>query len=614
MPRQIYRGQGGDNMAETVFRSRGLSARVLPFGTYDILPREKRRGEGFLAARMTEVVRVSDTALTEEIPQLTPALWKLFFETGERQGFETPYFERRKMLVCLTLAEAWKGEGRYLAKIREVLDAILAEPTWVIPAHLEQDSDYRASEGIPPVYRPGREQGLDIMAGESGACVAVTLYYLGDALSEGAPSYASRMRETLRDRIIDPYIRGGFHWTGEDGRRVNNWCPWIAANALFVAAVAETDDETRKTVMEKAMERLDRFVAGYPDDGGCDEGASYWGAAGAALYDALELILRMSGGAVDGFSAPIVRAIGEFLPKCHIANTRFVNFADCPPRVNPKGTVLDHYGELVGSPLLRAFGSMMSAYETEDFVLSIPYRSLRVLYTPCPPVRPYRPERNSYFPSLKVLVSRRGPYLLASKGGNNGESHNHNDVGNFLFCREGEPVLIDTGAGVYSRITFSERRYELYYMQSSYHNLPDFDGVQQGVGDAYASYEEHYDGDGGWSMELAHAYPPEAGILSYRRALRLDEDGMTLRETYSLARDETVTFHFLCAQAPEDDGQGSLRLSEGCNLTYPAELTYTLDAFAVADERLTENWGTETFYRLCFRADGRAGDYTFRVR
>ena len=602
-------------MAEKIFAPRGVQACVLPFGSYDILPREARRGEAFLPERMVSVIAEADAALSKEIPELTPELWRLYFETGDRQTFEDLYFIRRNMLLYLTLAEAWERKGKYLAKVREVLDAILAEPVWLIPAHLEQNSDYRASEGIPPVYRPGRPQGLDIMAGLTGGCVAVTLYYLGDTLSEGTPSYADRMRDALRERITDPFVRGGrYHWTGEDGRRVNNWCPWITANALFVAAVAEPDDEKRKLVMERSMTRLDHFVSGYPDDGGCDEGASYWGAAGAALYDALELILRMSGGAVNGFLVPIVRAIGEFMPKCHISATRFVNFADCPPRVDSCGTTLYRYGELVDSLLLRSFGSMMSAYEKGTLFFNIPYRALWMLYTQRPAPVTYQPERDSYFPALKVLVSRRGKYLLASKGGNNGESHNHNDIGNFIFCYEGEPVLIDIGAGVYSKITFSERRYELYYMQSSYHNLPDFDGVQQKAGGQYVSRDEKYNGDGGWSMELVDAYPPEAGILSYRREMRLDEEGMTLREVYTLAREETVTFHFLCAGAPEEAADGNLRLPRGRELIVPRGLTYTLDAFPVSDTRLTRNWETDTFYRLCFHATGSSGDYTFRVR
>lgn len=48
-------------------------------------------------------------------------------------------------------------------------------------------------------------------------------------------------------------------------------------------------------------------------------------------------------------------------------------------------------------------------------------------------------------------------------------------------------------------------------------------------------------------------------------------------------------------------------------LTFDPALTYELDAFPVGDSRLSRAWETDTFYRLCFRASGAAGDFTFRI-
>ena len=40
---------------------------------------------------------------------------------------------------------------------------------------------------------------------------------------------------------------------------------------------------------------------------------------------------------------------------------------------------------------------------------------------------------------------------LSAKGGNNGESHNHNDVGSFVLYCDGKPAVIDVGTGVYEK-------------------------------------------------------------------------------------------------------------------------------------------------------------------
>lgn len=596
-----------------IFEGRGMRPVTLPFAGIQVLPHEARRGAGFLPGRMAPVVRAAEGMLTEEIPAITKELWELFFTTGERKRFDEAYIRRRDMLLTLTLAEAYENRGRFMGKLLAVLSAILDEPTWILAAHLEANSDYRAAEGLPPHLAPGRAHGLDIMAGATGACVAATRWYLGDAIRAADAGLYETMCGAFRTRIMDPFLLSHAHWTGPEGRRVNNWCPWIVTNTLFVAAVAEPDDDKRLEVIGRAMRLLDHFIAGYPADGGCDEGASYWGAAGAAYYDALELLLVISGGALNIFDDPKVRAIGDYLPGCHIQGTRFVNFADCPPQLTPDATTLCRYSALTHSGLLAGFAGAMAPYEADDIAYSFPYRIIRRLYLEKPQDVGYTPARNSYFPYLKVLVSRRGDYLLASKGGHNGESHNHNDVGNFLFCYRGEPVLIDTGCGVYSKITFSERRYELYYMNSSYHNLPDFNGVQQKPGGAYASRDEVYDGDGGWSMELAGAYPPEAGIRSYRRAVSLDDTGATVRDTYTLGQAGTVTFHLMCAAEPKLIGEGRIALPHGRTLTFEPALTYELDAFPVGDSRLSHAWETDTFYRLCFRAEGAAGDFTFRI-
>ncbi len=77
--------------------------------------------------------------------------------------------------------------------------------------------------------------------------------------------------------------------------------------------------------------------------------------------------------------------------------------------------------------------------------------------------------------------SAEGLYL-AAQGGHNAESHNHNDVGNFIVYADGEPAIIDVGVETYTAKTFSAQRYEIWTMQSAYHNLPTVNGVMQGAG------------------------------------------------------------------------------------------------------------------------------------
>lgn len=50
---------------------------------------------------------------------------------------------------------------------------------------------------------------------------------------------------------------------------------------------------------------------------------------------------------------------------------------------------------------------------------------------------------------------------MAAKGGNNGEPHNHNDVGSFFYLVGDEMLLTDLGAGEYTKEYFHEGRYRI---------------------------------------------------------------------------------------------------------------------------------------------------------
>src|SRR6185437_8395270 len=95
------------------------------------------------------------------------------------------------------------------------------------------------------------------------------------------------------------------------------------------------------------------------------------------------------------------------------------------------------------------------------------------------------------------LMTVRGPngLFLACHGGTNGESHNHNDVGDFIIYKGGRPVIIDVGSGTYTARTFSGHRYDLWFNTSAYHNLPTINGYQQGTGLAYAATDVRCGGD-----------------------------------------------------------------------------------------------------------------------
>ncbi len=92
-------------------------------------------------------------------------------------------------------------------------------------------------------------------------------------------------------------------------------------------------------------------------------------------------------------------------------------------------------------------------------------------------------------------------------------------------CRNGEPVVIDLGRDTYTSQTFGPQRYEMTNNRSLYHNVPVVNGYEQKDGRQYEGINvDHTYTDSASIMlvDIAKAYPKEAGVKSWVRRLTLD--------------------------------------------------------------------------------------------
>jgi hypothetical protein len=237
--------------------------------------------------------------------------------------------------------------------------------------------------------------------------------------------------------------------------------------------------------------------------------------------------------------------------------------------------------------------------------------------------------RDVWLPGIQVMAARMregssdGLYL-AAQGGHNAESHNHNDVGNFLVYAGGKPALIDVGVETYSAKTFSSRRYEIWTMQSAYHNLPTIDGVMQGAGREFAARDvTHRATDQGaeMSLDIAGAYPKEAGLKSWRRTLRLDRvaNRIEVTDRYAATRaPKSVALTLMTPYKMSTPSAGAIVLPvEG---TRPVRIEFDSALFAATqeeiklqDRRLASAWGPR-LYRILLTAKQPGAERSWTVR
>jgi hypothetical protein len=538
----------GRNILTGRFAEADLGGVLLPHGSWHPYPVADDRAAWEAVPEQLRASYVENAARFAKStwPPLPATVFLEYARNGNRSNFEHLSFERRERLASLVIGEVFENQGRFLDDIANGLWAICEESYWGVPAHLGMQ---RKGTGLPDVAEPT----VDLFSAETGSLLAWTVYLLGDRLDKVSPLLTERVHLEVDRRILTPNLqRNDFWWMGfGTDREINNWNPWINSNWLTAALILERNEEKRCRAVYKIMRSLDNFLNIYPEDGGCDEGPGYWGRAGASLFECLEMLHSATRGAINHYSSPLIRGIGQYIYKVYIKNDYYVNFADASGKEDPEAGVVYRYGRSIGDPVMSGFGAFLARrqhisdrpelHEEGSLGRLLPDLLLAKELSTATPAEPLL--RDCWLPDLQVMAARsyaesaRGLYL-AAKGGHNAESHNHNDVGNFIVYADGRPVLIDAGVGTYTAQTFSTQRYEIWTMQSAYHNLPSINGCLQKEGREYRAGNVLYQADDAaatFSLDIAKAYPAEARVNSWVRSVSLLRGkSVELSEKYSL--------------------------------------------------------------------------------
>ena len=215
-----------------------------------------------------------------------------------------------------------------------------------------------------------------------------------------------------------------------------------------------------------------------------------------------------------------------------------------------------------------------------------------------------------YYPQTgQAYLGRREEFFLGAKGGHNSESHNHNDVGNFVLFANCLPVLVNLGvnANSYGRVTEETglSKYDTFSVNSDYHNCPAPNGVRQSPGISYcASSSECEPSEGYYRLDIAGAYPSESSCRSLFRTFSLDGSKMILSDLVSLrSRTGADKEYFMTPCTVSAEREGCLILTYGSavsvRMKYPLSLSVEVEQVNLVEENstLSDYWG-ETINRI----------------
>jgi len=552
-----------------------------------------------------------------------------FVRSGDRR--QEVYAACSNALISLVMGELVEGKGRFLDQVINAVWYYSEQTWWGWSAHL---SAQKAGSGLPDINEPV----VDLGVGEVTSNLSWTLYLFKDAFDNVHPLIASRLKQAIMEKALNPYFtRDDFWYMGfTRERRVNNWNPWVNYNMLTSFLLVEDDQARKAKVVQKILLSLDKFLDGYADDGGCDEGPSYWGAAGAYLFECLEIMKNATGGQYDVFDDPLIQNIGKYFYQVNIHAPYFINFADADAKTGGAPSSVYRYGKAIGDGQMHRFGAYLAdlnnwGKSSLGGKIGDQLRDLRLLEEIHNAEKEEALVADFWFPDTEIAGGRDragsfNGFFFGAKGGFNAESHNHNDVGSCLMYFDGKPCLIDVGREEYVAKTFSSRRYEIWTMQSGYHNLPVINGVEQKEGAAFKARNSSYKASARsvmFSTDIAGAYPEAARVKSWVRSYTLNRGkSFVVRDRYELAETtgKPTGPNFMTACNVSEVKPGLLRLDgDGfsiCMSYNPKLVKPEIEFIEVTDGKLQSFWpGGVTRIRMQLINPGLKGDcrFTFSV-
>ncbi|UYQ91253.1 heparinase II/III-family protein [Chitinophaga horti] len=572
------------------------------------------------AATKAAVIKKAESFIGFTWPTIPATKSLLIVRNGNRSDYQDIANIKREALGYLLLAEVFEDKGRFTDDIINGVWAICEESFWGASAHLPRNKPH---SGLPDVSKPF----VELFSAETATLLAWVDYFVGDKLDEVSLQVRKRIYHETNYRIFEPLMNQHHGWmaANSQGRPPNNWNPWICSNWLNAVLLLEKDDTKRTAAVHKLLQTLDAFLNPYPADGGCDEGPSYWGAAAASLYDNLAMLNLASNDAFNYvFEDEKVRNMGRYIYRAQISRKYFLNFADADPQPNMDGAMIYRYGKAIKDADMMRFGAYYIDGKAPAKLTR--YHYFRNLFEIFMQDEFAKAEKglplpaDSWLPDLQVFVSRdlngsTDGYFVAAKGGHNDESHNHNDIGNYVVYYDGQPLLIDVGRGTYTAKTFSDKRYDIWYNRSDYHNLPTVNGQTQLPGMKYKAGKVDYM-RGKWytkfSLDLKDAYPEAAGIEKWQRNILFTKGKkVEISEDIVLKQGGNIVEHLVTCFPAALISPGKIVVhwksekgeAKDFYIHYPEKLfganVEKVKLQAMEDEGIKQKWG-DNIYRINF--------------
>ena len=513
---------------------------------------------------------------------ITFSKMRMFYECGDRSEYEEAYNQHfDKLTICAYMAIIY-GEEKYIRELEDCLYDVLSIYVWALPAHIPDLNEENYYE-------------LDLASCAHGVTVAIIYRLLGDKIH---PQLKKRIVTELKRRILEPFKSQIWHW--ED--RYNNWTSVCAGFTGITLMLMFPEEFTR--LLPRFNDNMRKYYEGFPDDGVCLEGPGYWGYGFVSFLAYAIMIKDFTKGEIDYFKLPKTKKIALFYQNTVLYRDVITSYGDCPMDVKTNA-VLFHI-------LKKEYG--------DEFYIPTENRHalpLTPLIHPLLYIEYYNPELSedslpiteNYMENSGWYIKRTRSYAMGAKGGTNGESHNHNDVGSFVFAKDNRQIFIDMGGRPYTKDYFTEDRYKYLETSSRGHNVPIINGQYQANVRETRSYTSHENGI--FRVDFRELYDIKE-LKSLVREFKCEDKCVTIKDSFTLDGNGTFTERLVSFDKPEiKDGE---ILVGGVKVTFDKRLAKA--SFSEDTHHTTSKNEPPTMTVYCINIDllyPEKGEFEFKI-
>ena len=521
----------------------------------------KVREDAHFEAYRNELMETWETdAARNDFFDMNYSEFKLFWTTGDRDVYQTKYFLRRSALDCSAiLSLIYPEEDKYINKLMDVIHLICNEYTWCLPAH------YGSPDSLDYTI-------IDLFAAETGFALSEIITLIRDRLD---PIIAHRIKCEVESRIISPFCKNYpySHWEGSG----HNW------NAVCMGSVACTMMLMRPELLDENMisrfnTSMDRYLSGLADDGICLEGCNYWHYGFGFFVIYADMIRSFTSGQVDYFKLEKVKRISTFIQRMSLGEGCGVSFADSLSNYNYH-IGLVHYLKKEYPNDVKTESPKYTINQIDCARFCLHLRSLTWFEEEYADSASTDSNVEYYAPVAQWLIKRTSSYGFAAKGGCNNEPHNHNDVGCFIFAKNGKQIIADLGSGLYTRQYFErDVRYTIIEPSSRSHSVPVINGKYQVFGGGARAEDAKFE-NGTFSMNIAKAYNLD-GLERIDRSFTLSDDSIILTDRFVYNGNGEIVDRLTSTFKPNMLSEGKIALDDAVITYDPAVCQCTISSEA----------------------------------